>query len=264
MNRSPPGTVKQKTACPHQEERMTLLARREMTLQPHPAVLGALAQSTLVLGLAATVGLGAAGWVTGVAFGALVWPGLGHGMRRFAVRSWGPADTVTLVRLAVTGGVAALVADAFVDGTSRPVLVALAAVAAILDAVDGQVARRTRTTSTFGARFDMEADSVLVLVLSIFAASLLGWWVAAIGLFRYAFVAAARAWPWLSASLPPRMVRKSIAALQGAILVVASADLLPLALAQAGVAVALGFLTWSFGTDISWLRSKHRLESAHR
>jgi phosphatidylglycerophosphate synthase len=237
---------------------MTLLARREMTLQMHPATVGAVAQASVIVSLAATVGLGAVGWVTGIGFGVLAWSALTHGLRRSGIRTWGPADTVTLVRLALTGGVTALVAEALNGRTALPALVGLAAVAAALDAVDGQVARRTKTTSAFGARFDMEADSALVLVLSIFVASSLGWWVAAIGIFRYAFVAASWAWPWLRGSLPPRMVRKAIAALQGAILVVASAGLVPVPLAQIGVALALAFLTWSFGTDVKWLWSRHR------
>ena len=238
---------------------MTLLARREMTMQLHPATLGATAQAGLIMSLAATVGLGPIGWAAGIGFGVLAWPVLFHGMRRSGARSWGPADTVTLVRLALTGGVAALVAEQLSGHAVLPVLVGLAAVAAALDAVDGQVARRTRTTSAFGARFDMEADSVFVLILSLFVASSLGWWVAAIGLFRYAFVAASWAWPWLCGSLPPRMIRKVVAALQGAVLVVASAGLLPPGPAQLFVALALGCLTWSFGSDITWLWSRRRL-----
>ena len=237
---------------------MTLLARREMTLQMHPAAVGAAAQAGVIVSLAATVGLGPAGWVTAVVFGVLAWSAVAHGLRRSDTRTWGPADTITLFRLALTGGVTALVAESFSGRTALAALVVLAAVAAALDAVDGQVARRTGTTSAFGARFDMEADSVLVLVLSIFVASSLGWWVAAIGLFRYAFVAASWALPWLRGALPPRMVRKAVAALQGAILVVASADLLPLPLAQIGVGLALGFLTWSFGTDVKWLWDRRR------
>ncbi|WP_433728690.1 CDP-alcohol phosphatidyltransferase family protein [Actinoplanes sp. CA-051413] len=241
---------------------MTLLARREMTLQIHPAGLGAAVQAGVIMSLAATVGLGAIGWATGVAFGVLAWSVLAEGIRRSGARSWGPADTITLVRLALTGGVAALVAEALTGRTMLMTLVGLAAVAAALDAVDGQVARRTKTTSAFGARFDMEADSVLVLILSLFVASSLGWWVAAIGLFRYAFVAASWAWPWLRGSLPPRMVRKVVAALQGAVLVLASADLVPVWQAQIVVALALGFLTWSFGTDVVWLRSRRTLATS--
>ena len=237
---------------------MTLLARREMTLQMHPAAVGAAAQVGVIVSLAATVGLGAAGWVTAVVFGVLAWSAVAHGLHRSGTRTWGPADSITLFRLALTGGVTTLVAESFSGRTALGTLVVLAAVAAALDAVDGQVARRTGTTSTFGARFDMEADSVLVLVLSIFVASSLGWWVAAIGLFRYAFVVASWALPWLRGALPPRMIRKAIAALQGAILVVASADLIPLPLAQIGVGLALGFLTWSFGTDVKWLWDRRR------
>ena len=43
----------------------------------------------------------------------------------------------------------------------------LSSVALALDGVDGQVARRTRTVSALGARFDMEVDAFLVLVLSV-------------------------------------------------------------------------------------------------
>ena len=48
---------------------------------------------------------------------------------------------------------------------------ALVVVALALDWVDGQVARRTGTCSAFGARFDMETDAFLILVLSAYAAA---------------------------------------------------------------------------------------------
>ena len=54
-------------------------------------------------------------------------------------------------------------------------------VALLLDWVDGQVARRTHTESAFGARFDMEVDAFLILVLSVYVASTTGWWVLIIG-----------------------------------------------------------------------------------
>ena len=57
----------------------------------------------------------------------------------------------------------------------------------VLDAVDGRVARRTGTTSSFGARFDGEADAFLILVLSVYVAARLGSWVLVIGAARYAF-----------------------------------------------------------------------------
>ena len=49
-------------------------------------------------------------------------------------------------------------------------LVLLSSVALALDGVDGWVARRTRTVSALGARFDMEVDAFLVLMLSVHVA----------------------------------------------------------------------------------------------
>ena len=68
-----------------------------------------------------------------------------------------------------------------------------------LNGADGWVARRTRTASAFGARFDMETDALLILVLSalVWRMEKAGAWVIASGLMRYAFVAAAIAWPWM-------------------------------------------------------------------
>ncbi len=125
--------------------------------------------------------------------------------------------------------------------------------ALLLDGVDGKVARRTGTCSPLGARFDMEVDAFLILVLSVYVATDLGPWVLLIGGMRYVFVAAARVWPWLTAPLPPSTARKTVAALQGVLLLVAGAHLLPRP-ANAGVVVlALGLLVWSFGRDVVWL-----------
>ena len=112
---------------------------------------------------------------------------------RSASPGLGPADLVTLGRAVLVGGVTALVADWLVTGRMpTAVLVALAAVALALDAVDGRVARRTGTASARGARFDMEVDAVLVLVLSGYVAALLGPWTLAIGAMRYVFAVAGR------------------------------------------------------------------------
>ena len=101
-----------------------------------------------------------------------------------------------------SGGVIAQVVDGFTTGGVRvPVLVVIATVALILDGVDGQVARRTHTVTALGARFDVEVDSILLLVLSVRIAPVLGLWVLAIGLMRYAWVAASWLLPW-QAPLP--------------------------------------------------------------
>lgn len=227
-----------------------------------PAV-GAGAQLALLAGLWAGVGLGPVGWLTGTAFAAVSWAVLSSALHRSRTRALGPANRITLARTALVGGVTALVADRI--GTDAPVavLVTLASVALALDAVDGPVARRTGTVSALGARFDMEVDAFLILVLSVFVAGSLGPWVLAIGAMRYVFVAAAWAAPWLRADLPPSLARKTVAALQGIVLAVASAGVVPRPLAVTAVGLALASLVWSFARDIGWLwRNRRRYGGA--
>ena len=232
---------------------MTVSDRSDVAGRSHAPTMGLIGQLAVLVTLAASAGLGAAGWLTGTAAAVATWLLLDRAVRAAGEHRWGPADTVTLVRLSLAVGVAALAADAVLGGRPAPlVLSVLAGTALLLDAVDGQVARRTGTSSALGARFDMESDSFLVLVLSILAGTTLGWWVVAIGAFRYVFVALTWAFPWLSAPLPPRMSRKVVAALQGIVLVVASAGLVQVPLMALVVAAALGSLVWSFGTDIAW------------
>jgi phosphatidylglycerophosphate synthase len=221
---------------------------------------GAGAQLLLLVLLASVAGLGRAGWLTGLAFTVATWVLLKRALGgAWRSRPFGPANGVTLARATLVGGVTALVADSFAGsfaGTGRPpvvYLVALTTVALILDAVDGQVARRTGTVSSLGARFDMEVDAFLILVLSGYVAMELGPWVLLIGAMRYVFVAAARALPWLNGQLPPSMARKTVAALQGIVLLVAAAGILPTLPALLAVLGALALLVWSFGRDIGWL-----------
>nr|WP_239154373.1 CDP-alcohol phosphatidyltransferase family protein [Amycolatopsis sp. FDAARGOS 1241] len=215
---------------------------------------GVAALVALLGALALTVGLGAAGWTAGLAYTVGLWALLAGAARKAGARSLGPADHVTLARAILIGGVTALVADHPIGGAPLAVLVPLASVALALDAVDGQVARRTGTSSALGARFDMESDAFLILVLSVLVSATFGYWVLAIGLMRYAFVAAAWVLPWLNGALPPSRARKTVAALQGVLLVAAASHLLPSAAGLGVAALALALLVWSFGRDIRWLR----------
>jgi phosphatidylglycerophosphate synthase len=215
------------------------------------ALVGLVAQITLLTALATTVGLGPAAWAAGVAYGVIMCVLLAWGQHRLGT-STGPADWVTLTRATLVGGVAALTVDAF-DGGPSAVLVGIAVVALVLDALDGQVARRTGTTSALGARFDMEVDAFLILVLSVYTTRLVGAWVLAIGAMRYAFVAAGWALPWLRRRVPPRYWRRVVAATQGIVLVFAAADVLPRPLVEAALIVALALLIESFGRDVLWL-----------
>jgi phosphatidylglycerophosphate synthase len=178
---------------------------------------------------------------------------LATALQRSGRHRLGPADTVTLARAVLIGGVTAMAADSLTRPVDVPVLVTLTVIALLLDAVDGQVARRSRTASAFGARFDMEVDAFLLLVLSLLLVEPLGWWALAVGAMRYGFVALGLALPWLTAGLPPRFSRKVVAAVQGVVLVVAVAGVLPQGAAAAAVGAALAALCWSFGLDARWL-----------
>ncbi|MFJ6572650.1 CDP-alcohol phosphatidyltransferase family protein [Streptomyces sp. NPDC091292] len=222
-------------------------------LTRHETSVGAGAQILVLALLGAALGLGPAGWLTGLAFTAVTWAVLTRAVHRTWPRPFGPANRVTLARATLVGGVTALVADSFESPPPVTVLVALVTVALVLDAVDGHVARRTGTSSPLGARFDMEVDAFLILVLSVYVAASLGAWVVLIGAMRYAFVAAARALPWLRSPLPPSTARKTVAALQGVVLLVTGADVLGRGAATALVFLALAALVWSFGRDVRWL-----------
>ena len=170
---------------------------------------------------------------------------------------FGPADRVTLARAVLACAVAGLAAAAALGGPeAHPaegalgLLVGLASVALVLDAVDGWVARRTGTVSAFGARFDLEVDAFLIAVLSLHVARELGWWVAAIGAARYVLLVAQQLVPWLRIELPPSRWRKAVAAYQGIALTAATAEVLPSAVAAGLVLAGLSALAVSFGTEV--------------
>jgi phosphatidylglycerophosphate synthase len=177
----------------------------------------------------------------------------------------GPASWVTLARATLAVGVAALAADSFTHHTPVALLVTFAAVALVLDAADGAVARRTGTATALGARFDGEVDAFLVLALSAYVAPAYGAWVLAIGAARYVFLAGEWLLPWMRAPLPRRRWRRLVAAAQGIVLTVAAAGALPRALTQALLVAALALLAVSMGECAWWLwRRRHAGEVTER
>jgi phosphatidylglycerophosphate synthase len=214
-------------------------------------LLTALAGQLLLLAvLASTAGLGVAGWAVGLALALVGDLVLGAALARAGRSALGPADRVTLTRASMVCGVGALVAEGTPPVT---LLVPLAAVALALDAVDGRVARATGTTSRLGARFDMEVDAVLILLLSVYVAGSVGPWVLTAGVARYVLWLAARLLPWLRRESPPRFWGKVVAALQGVVLTVAAADVLPRPLTVLLLVAALVLLAESFGRQVLWL-----------
>jgi phosphatidylglycerophosphate synthase len=233
-----------------------------------PPVTVLIAQMLLLAGLALIVGLTGAGlspaaWAVGISCGAITSAALTRGLAYYRAARLSPADWVTLVRATFAVGVAALVADSFGEPAQVPLLVSLASVALVLDAVDGWVARRTQTTATLGARFDAEVDAFLILVLSVYVARSVGAWVLAIGAARYAFLVAGWVMPWMRESLPPRYWRKFVAATQGIVLTVAAANIFSPAVNGAALLIALALLAESFGRDVLWLwHNRHGVYAA--
>ena len=131
----------------------------------------------------------------------------------------------------------------------------IAAVAALLDAVDGAVARRLGQNSDFGARFDMETDGAFVLLLSVLVWHLnkVGLWVVLCGVLRPALLLAMRLWPVLRRPLPPSGRRRQVAALQMVLLPLALCPLVSPATATLLCAVAVLSLLGSFAIDLRWL-----------
>lgn len=173
----------------------------------------------------------------------------GHPFPRF-----GPANLVTTLRLLLVALTAGLVVAA---GNGRAAWLAVAAttLAAALDGIDGWLARRSGLSSEFGARFDMETDALLILILAVLVWTFgkAGSWVLACGFMRYGFVAAGTVMPWMARPLAATVRGKTVAVLQLAGLGAALAPPVTPPASTAAAAIALASLTWSFAVDIGRL-----------
>jgi phosphatidylglycerophosphate synthase len=217
------------------------------------SLLGTLATAALLGVVSATAGLAVAGWIAGLATGLAAAALLAAARMRSDQPFLHPADWVTLTRAVLVAGVAGLVADSFSRAVPVTALVTLCIVALVLDAVDGQVARRTGTATLLGARLDGEVDAFLILLLSVAVSRDYGRWVLAIGAARYALLLAGWLIPWLAAPLPPRYWRKVVAAVEGIVLTVAVSGVTSRLVGMIAVAAALLLLVESFGRDVIWL-----------
>jgi phosphatidylglycerophosphate synthase len=175
-------------------------------------------------------------------------PGL-HPHPRF-----GAANVVTLVRGVVAALLGALVVAPTANGVAA-FATAAGTLAAVLDAVDGRLARGSGVASEFGARFDMETDALLVLALSALAWrwDRAGAWVLLSGLLRYGFVAAGLLAPWLRRPLPASRLRQTVCVVQIVLLLAVISPLLPPGASWPLALAGLLVLASSFAVDLSWL-----------
>lgn len=168
----------------------------------------------------------------------------------------GPANRITLLRALFVITLAALPLSTSALGIDgRWWVVVVGTVVMVMDGFDGWVARRTKTETGFGARFDMETDALLMLVLSglVWVEERAGAWVLLIGAMRYLFVGVSSVVPALRAPLFPSLRRKGVCVVQAAGLLICLGPIIPADMALAVAIVALASLVWSFGVDTVWL-----------
>lgn len=233
-----------------------------------------------VLGLSAGYSVKAAGLFIAVLLVAAGYIGGRHPFDRFGV-----ANRITTGRLAIVCLVAAVLGEDYsgaagaVHGAAAPGARGVAAVAGsvvtlgagaellpywvalaciavtLLDGLDGWAARRTAMSSEFGARFDMETDALLVMVLSVLVWqwNKAGAWIVLAGAMRYLFVVATWGWSWMTRELFTSTRRKVICVVQ---IVGLTVVLLPALVPPASAwlsATLLALLSYSFLADTVWL-----------
>lgn len=181
-----------------------------------------------------------------------------YGLPAHPHRRFGYANLVTAFRaslVSLTGATVIFVEGLSGTGFALWTLVGVVLFALALDGVDGYLARRYGQESLFGARFDMEVDSLLILVLSLAAALLdkAGLWVLLIGLMRYGFVAAGLLLPNLNGELFPSFRRKLVCVLQIVALCIILVPFVVPPYSTALAAAALLVLVYSFAVDVRFL-----------
>ncbi len=166
----------------------------------------------------------------------------------------GAANHVTIVRAMLVALMAGLIGEPATTAAAASAAVA-STICAVLDGMDGWLARRHQTLSEFGARFDMEIDALLVLVLSALTWQYgkAGAWVLLCGLMRYLFVGAGWVLPWMRGPLSPTLRARTVAVVQMVGLALAVSPTLPAPLSTLTAAVTLATLGWSFATDVGRL-----------
>ena len=179
---------------------------------------------------------------------------------------FGLANLVTTGRAATTVGLAGFipVEAALLSSPGWMWAIAItASIALCMDGLDGYLARKTDMCSVFGARFDMETDALLGLVITllVWQSGQAAIWVLALGLMRYAFIAAS---VWLAAlrePLFPSLRRKIVCVIQvGALCLMLCPWLSAVQVSSIG-AIALLSLIYSFAVDTIWLLTRKNRRS---
>ena len=129
-----------------------------------------------------------------------------------------------------------------------------------LDGLDGYLARFLNQTSKFGARFDLETDTLLLLVLSfsLYINMNANLSVFLIPLYRYVFFILQIKFKWLEFSLPKSIRRSFICFFVTFLLIICHLPYLTAYLIGTLINFSILLITFSFLEDIIWLyRNKY-------
>jgi phosphatidylglycerophosphate synthase len=113
--------------------------------------------------------------------------------------------------------------------------------------------------TAFGARFDMETDAALTLILATLCCRFdkVGAWILAVGLMRYLFAGFALFVHWIARPLPYSRRRQTIYVLQMSGLLAVMSPLFPVPASSLVGLATLSMLSASFAIDVAWL-ARHR------
>jgi phosphatidylglycerophosphate synthase len=171
-----------------------------------------------------------------------------------------PHDTLGFCNVATAArgaGICVLAGLTFVSNAVAElgwILVGLASLTLLLDALDGWLARRSGLHSRFGARFDVESDVAFSIVLAVllWQADKVGLWFVAIGLLRPAYLVASVFLPALRIPLPDAFWRKCMAAIQMSLQVALLTPFVQPPFSGTIAATLLLVMVLSFAVDIRW------------
>lgn len=164
---------------------------------------------------------------------------------------FGPANCVTTIRVMIAALIVSLIGEPAVSRAAAAASVATA-VMAMLDGVDGWLARRSRMASAFGARFDMETDAALVMAMSVLVWQYgkAGAWALTGGMMRYLFAIAGWRLSWMARPLRPTRRARIITVCYTLGLSIGLAPFVHAPLSAIVVGFSTAMLAWSFAVDV--------------
>ena len=142
-----------------------------------------------------------------------------------------------------------------INNNEKNLLLFLLIISVGLDGLDGYIARYFKESSLFGYKFDLETDTLLILILSISVylnihGNLI---VLLIPFYRYVFFALQFKYQWLKNNLPESYRRKLICLLVISILIICHIPKIPIYMIMPFIYLSIFLITFSFLKDIIWL-----------